>query len=301
MKKDSRTSEQHESRKTYYALVTAIIISSIILIYLVGILLCPPFAKYTMKLPVISHVTYFLAGNIYADLPEPEPLIVKEEKTIEATTESKKEEVDVEEDQTILQRSENPSYFYLDHCMFLGDSRTVAMATYGFVKESQTLAQVGLSHVDARRVTYSYRSGAQYSFASYLYGNDADVVYISYGINGVAYVDEDTYKTQYESIVDEVIEAKPNSKIVIQSIWPVQEGRAETAGITNDLVDYYNEYLLDLAKSKGIYYLDSASVLKDENNAMNSAYNIGDGLHYNESGYNVAMQYIKSHPVPGVK
>ena len=301
MNKGSRTSGQQESRKIYYALVTAIIIASIILIYLVGILLCPPFAKYTMKLPVISHVTYFLAGNIYADLPEPQPLIVKEEETTQATTESKKEEENADEDQTVLQLDKDASYFYLDHCMFLGDSRTVAMATYGYVKESQTLAQVGLSHVDARRVTYSYRSGAQYSFASYLYSNDADVVYISYGINGVAFVDEETYKSQYESIVDEVMEAKPNSKIVIQSIWPVQEGRAETAGITNAQVDYYNDFLLELAKEKGIYYLDTASVLKDENNSMNYAYNCGDGLHYNETGYNVVMQYIKSHPVPGVR
>jgi lysophospholipase L1-like esterase len=186
--------------------------------------------------------------------------------------------------------------------MFLGDSRTVAMVNYGYVPEDSTLAQVGLSHVDARQNVYNQTTtGLQYTWDTYLETHKADVIYISYGINGLSYTDEDTYKQSYEDLVDDVIQQCPDSKIVLQSIWPVREGYAATADILNSRVDYYNEFLYAMAEEKGIYYLDTESVLKDDEGAMNTIYNSGDGLHYNESAYEVIFSYLLSHTVPQIE
>ena len=155
--------------------------------------------------------------------------------------------------------------------------------------------------MSAESTIYTFSSGLQYNFKDYVMTHQADVIYISYGVNGMNYSVEEQYKSAYRKLVEDVMFYAPGSDIVIQSIWPVREGYAMTGQIDNNMIDYYNEFLLELAEEKGIYYLDTQSVLKDEYNTMKAEYNSGDGLHYSEAGYEAAMGYLLSHPVPDVE
>ena len=208
-------------------------------------------------------------------------------------------EVLADEGSVVLALKEDTGKGYLNNCVFLGDSRTVAMVKYGYVDESQTLAEVGLAHMNAEANVYTYKSGLQYTFDSFLDYYSKDIIYISYGVNGINFADEATYESSYEKLVDHVINSCPNSTIVIQSIWPVREGYAGAGNITNASIDYYNDFLRRLCDDRGLYYLDSQSVLKDEYNQMKQEYNDGDGLHYSQAGYEAVFEYLLSHPVPG--
>ena len=293
-KKEQGYSSGKTPKGPYIFLITAIVVLLVILLYLVGIMFCPPFAKFALKTPGLSGITNAMVGSLYKEDSFSDGQ-KKETKT--TATDSTTEETGQEGETTLLEYDISRDSSYLNHCIFLGDSRTVAMVTYGYVPEDSTLAEVGLCHVDAERKTYTFNSGLQYSFSTYLETHAADVIYISYGINGVGYTDETTYKESYEQLIEDVLLYAPDSKIVLQSIWPVREGYAMTQKITNANVDAYNDFLYQLAKDKGIYYLDTASVLKDDYNAMKAEYNSGDGLHYNEAGYEAVFSYILSHSV----
>lgn len=285
------------TRGIYVFLMTAIIILLIVLVYLLGIIFSHSFAKWTLTMPGISEVSKILVGNLYQeDDPVIEEINQKESVKGQSTTQSAKNE----EVQTLLPLSKEESEAYLNHCIFLGDSRTVAMANYGYVAEDSTLAEVGLAHVNAINHTYTYSTGLQYTMSTYLETHKADVIYISYGVNGISFTEEEQYKEKYEELVDYVMDAAPDSKIVIQGIWPIKEGYPMTQKFTNADIDYYNDFLLELAEEKGIYYLDSNTVLKDDYNTMKDIYNSGDGLHYNEAGYEEVVSYLLSHTVPGV-
>lgn len=285
------------TRGIYVFLMTAIIILLIVLIYLLGLIFSHSFAKWTLTVPGISEVSKILVGNLYQDdAPTVEEVSHNDNAKGQSTTQSAKDE----EAETVLAYSGTKSETYLNHCIFLGDSRTVAMANYGYVAEDSTLAEVGLAHVNAINHTYTYSTGLQYTMSTYLETHRADVIYISYGVNGISFTEEEQYKEKYGELVDYVMDAAPDSKIVIQGIWPIREGYAMTEKFTNANIDYYNDFLLELAEEKGVYYLDSNEVLKDDYNMMKDEYNSGDGLHYNEAGYEEAVSYLLSHTVPGV-
>ena len=283
-------------KMAYFVLITLIIMCLIVLVYLVGLMFSDKFVKKTMSMPVLGTVTEFLVGNLYGE--DVSELKVSSDSTDVAPKAADNNEEDIKT-YGELEETDMCSNAYLNNCCFLGDSRTVAMVKYGYVDESQTLAEVGLAHMNAEANVYTYKSGLQYTFDSFLDYYSKDIIYISYGVNGINFADEATYESSYEKLVDHVINSCPNSTIVIQSIRPVREGYAGAGNITNASIDYYNDFLRRLCDDRGLYYLDSQSVLKDEYNQMKQEYNDGDGLHYSQAGYEAVFEYLLSHPVPG--
>ena len=292
-KKDDLSTKKQSNAGIYMFLIMLMVLLVLLIVYLAGIMFSSRFVDVMIKIPGVRQVTKVLVH--YEEDGGQQKKIKKTDTTTEqaATTQEQVEQ------STMLCEQKKVSEEYLKDAIFLGDSRTVAMVTYGFLDELQTLAEVGLCHVNAYQNNYTFaQSGLCYTMPDYLAQHQAKVVYLSYGINGIHYTDEDTYKSSYEELVDKVMKAEPDSKIVIQSIWPVKEGCAATAEITNAAVDERNLFLYELAQKKGIYYLDTQSILKNEYNGMKEEFNCGDGLHYNKEAYDAVFDYILTHPVP---
>lgn len=298
MKKQKTDSDTRDKGYTgiYITLITLIIVCLLVLFYFAGIMFVPGFVDKMLTIPVLNTITTVLVGEEDETEFAMEEEKVTEEKTTQAVTTTEQEEIVYS---TLLLEQDKVSEEYLDDCVFLGDSRTVAMVEMGFLEEMQTLAEVGLSHMEAYKHSYTFQtSGYCYDMESYLLQKQPKIVYLSYGINGLSYTEEEEYKTAFEELVDKVISWAPDSAIVLEAIWPIREGYAATRGIQNDKVEAYNEFLFDLAKEKEIYYLDIDSLLKDDYNAMKQEYNCGDGLHYNKTAYVDVFEYILTHPVP---
>ena len=218
-----------------------------------------------------------------------------EESVLEETGQSGK----LEKDGITLSYDGSMSKDYLQSCIFLGDSRIVGMALYGYIDTNTALAQIGLNHNNAMDITYGTSTGEIYTFDSYLVTHPSKVIYICYGVNGLTQ-NESRFKADYQELVEHVKYLCPDSNVVIQSIWPSRDDGMYTATVSNEKIDYYNEYLYDLAAEEDCYYLDIQGALKDEEGQMMKQYDSGDGLHYNQNGYTDIIAYIVSHPVPGV-
>ena len=205
-----------------------------------------------------------------------------------------------EEDPTVLSYNADTREGYMNNCIFLGDSRTVAMVSYGYISDANALAKVGISHWQVQSTTFTQNSGNRYTLSDYLRAHSEPVIYVCYGVNGMNGMDEDKYKSTYEELVDKIISLAGDRKVVIMSIWPVDDNGSYRGSVKNEWVDKYNTFLFDMAKSKGLYYLNIASALKDENGSMKKEYDSGDGLHYKSSAYKDILEYIIHHPVPGI-
>ena len=189
---------------------------------------------------------------------------------------------------------------YLKHCVFLGDSRMVGMVNYACISDEDALAQVGISHNSVENFTFSQNSGKEYTVRSYLAARKPEVIYLGFGVNGMNYMDEDTYKKTYRTLVEHIMEMSPESRLVLMAIWPVDDDGPYKGAVKTEWVDKYNEFFLALAEEKGQYYLAVNSVLQDANGRIRKEYDGGDGLHYNAAACKVIMNYIQSHPVPGI-
>lgn len=206
------------------------------------------------------------------------------------------------DDETMLWEGTPQGDSYLKKFLFLGDSRTVAMAHYGFVEEEQILAIDGLSHVNAQTTLFEdAETGKSITMEKKVRQEQPEYILVSFGVNGVAYLDEESFMEEYESMIAMLKNASPDSKIILHSILPVSSiMEEEDPRLNNKAIDNYNTLLFELAERTHIYFLNTAEALKDEDGMLKDEYDSGDGLHYTQSAYEVIFDYLKSHPVPEV-
>ena len=214
-----------------------------------------------------------------------------------ATAETK---VESTAETTILSLKDDAKKGYLNRCVFLGDSRTVAMVNYGFINDDAALAQIGISHPSFANNTFMNNAGKEYTLKSYLSSHQAPVIYIALGVNGINDPSEEHYKKTFIELIDKVEGLAPNSNIVLMSIGPVNDNGIYKKTVQNSWIEKYNSFLLETARDRHIFYLDIAEVLKGSDGQVKSEYNGGDGLHYSNSGCEAIFNYIFEHPVPGI-
>ena len=189
---------------------------------------------------------------------------------------------------------------YLNRCVFLGDSRTVAMVNSGLINDDAALAQIGISHPSFSGNTFMNNAGKEYTLKSYLSSHQAPVIYVALGVNGINDPSEDHYKKTFSDLIDKISSLAPNSNIVLMSIGPVDDNGPYRNTVQNSWIKKYNDFLLGLAKEKHIFFLNVAEELTGDNGQVKSEYDAGDGLHYSSSGCQAILDYIVSHPVPGI-
>ena len=201
---------------------------------------------------------------------------------------------------TVLTLKEGARDGYMNRCVFLGDSRTVAMVNYGLINDDAALAQIGISHPSFKNNTFVNNAGKEYTLKTYLASHQAPVIYIALGVNGINDPSEEHYKSTFEDLIDNVMDLSPNSNIVLMSIGPVNDNGPYKKTVQNSWIVKYNDFLLNTAKDKHLFYLNISEILTGSDGQVKSEYNGGDGLHYSSSGCKAIFDYIVEHPVPGI-
>ena len=201
---------------------------------------------------------------------------------------------------TVLTLKEGARDGYMNRCVFLGDSRTVAMVNYGLINDDAALAQIGISHPSFKSNTFVNNAGKEYTLKTYLASHQAPVIYIALGVNGINDPSEEHYKSTFEDLIDNVMDLSPNSNIVLMSIGPVNDNGPYKKTVQNSWIVKYNDFLLNTAKDKHLFYLNISEILTGSDGQVKSEYNGGDGLHYSSSGCKAIFDYIVEHPVPGI-
>lgn len=111
----------------------------------------------------------------------------------------------------------------------------------------------------------------------------AERVFLSYGLNDLVPLNKRIY-TQYEDVVEKIIEKSPDISVHIVSITPVFHG-GEYGRINNEYIDEVNEGLREMASENGWGFLDIASSLKDEDGNLDPAYCSDEFVHLNKTTY----------------
>lgn len=189
---------------------------------------------------------------------------------------------------------------YFNNALFLGDSRTVALQANSFIPKKNTFAVNGISHVTYLTQQFTDEvTGVTGDIFSIVKKRKPDKIYVALGVNGVAFIEKNTFLSRYEELIDGLMEASPESKIIVQCILPVNENNytGGNPNLNNNTIDNMNRELLGLAERKGIFYLDISYVLKDENNRLAAAYDSGDGLHFSFTGYSAVYDGICRHGI----
>ena len=212
----------------------------------------------------------------------------------------------------ILAQTEDMGQDYLDSIIFLGDSTTYHMINRAVLSGGKDTKQVwsgasGWLNLDGNihNTTIRYpRTGQEMTIAQAVALEKPKYLVITLGIDyGVAYCDQNKFTTYYGKLLTAIKQASPDTKIILQSIFPVSSAYEqsviasgkESTGITNAKIDTANTWVMQLAKDYGCKYLDTASILKDNNGAMRAIYDEGDGIHMKADAYKAIVQYVRTH------
>lgn len=197
-----------------------------------------------------------------------------------------------------LAETEDMGQEYIDKFVFLGDSTTNGLKDYNIVPANQVWTPksgtLTLCFWDTATINYT-ENGTEITIKEAVTTKKPEYLLITLGVNGVSFMDEETFIQDYTGLVKAVQETSPDTKIILNSIYPVTSKYPESNGITNPKIDAANSWIERIAESCGVKYLDSASVLKDENGALIESYCNGDDIHLNPDGYNKVVDYFRTH------
>ena len=187
---------------------------------------------------------------------------------------------------------------YVDKFVFLGDSTTYGLGYYDVVSDSQVWTPASgtltLSLWSTATIVYP-EDGSELSIKDAVAKKQPEYMLITLGVNGVSFMDEEYFVTEYTSLVLAIKEASPNTKIILNSIYPVSASYPAENGITNEKINAANTWIERIASSTGAKFLDSESVIKDANGAMPDNYSNDKALHLNADGFGLVINYLRTH------
>ena len=197
---------------------------------------------------------------------------------------------------------------YLDSIVFVGDSTTAHLRSRGVLTGGTDTKQVWVPsdntllldiNITQKKIVYP-RTGEQMTIAAAAASEKPAYMVLTIGLNGVtSFVNnKNLYQNCYGKLIDAIREASPDTKIILQSVFPVaanQKTFSVDAATLNGYIDTLNGYVKELAETKEVRYLDTASALKGADGNMPHSYQNGDGIHLTAEGYRVILDYIRTH------
>lgn len=206
----------------------------------------------------------------------------------------------------VLTETEDAGQEYIDKIIFIGDSTTYSFLYYGVLSGGKESLQIWtpasrtltLDHAPTTTILYP-DTGEEITIKDAIARKTPEIVVITLGVNGISYMQEEYFLSVYKKLVGQIQDASPDTKIILQSIFPIAANYEKQKSINNEKITAANEWIKDVAEDTGVRYLDTNSVLAvGENGYLPSEWQNGDGLHLNPASLKVVLEYIRTHALP---
>ncbi len=167
---------------------------------------------------------------------------------------------------------------YFDDALFIGDSRTMGLKTYGIFDNADYFASPGLSLYSIDSTMVEVIEGKKIKLEELLDENTYGKVYIMLGINELGY-DYDTTIKKYGEFLDYITSLQPDAILYVCANMHVNSLRNELDEIHNNAaINRINEQISTFADQENIFYLDVNPMFDDENGNLAQEY-ISDDTH----------------------
>lgn len=193
---------------------------------------------------------------------------------------------------------------YLDKIVFLGDSTTYGIGVYyeyGFtelVPDTQIWTPASgtltLSYYSTATIVYP-GTGEELSIVDAVTKAKPEIMILTLGVNGVSFMDEEWFIRDYTDLVKNIQQASPDTKIILNSIYPVATTYKYLDDINNDKIRAANIWIEQVAEDTGVKFLNTYEVLVGPDGWLPATYHNGDGLHLCGESFEIVMEYIRTH------
>lgn len=212
---------------------------------------------------------------------------------------------------TLLSETGDRGQDYIDSFIFFGESTTYHLKNRGVLRGGTETTQVwgpdsGTVNLDATVTSLKLRypdTGEYLTVGEAVARKRPAYLLLTFGLNGAVQNvrrGKDYYQSCYRLLLNEIQKASPETKVVLQSCFPVAENMdmtnySVTVDELNAHIETINGWVLELAEERGLRYLNTAQILKDENGRLRMDCQSGDGHHLTRSAYVKILHYIRTH------
>ena len=109
---------------------------------------------------------------------------------------------------------------------------------------------------------------------------------------------KNSYVNNYGKLIGAIQAASPDTRIILQTVYPVSNADDFSVDVAtlNAHIDTLNSWLPEIAAAhKNVRVADTASMLRNVDGQLGSAYDVGDGIHLNANAYLDVLAYLRTH------
>ena len=202
-----------------------------------------------------------------------------------------------------LAETADAGHGYLDRFVFLGDSTTYGIGYYydrGYTdlcppNQVWTPASGTLTLSNYKIATVVYpETGEEIPIEEAVARAKPEYLMITLGVNGVSFMDEEWFIQDYTALVELIRQASPDTKIILNSIYPVAASYQHQNDINNEKIRAANGWIERIAEDTGVRFLNSFESLVGEDGYL-SEESQTDGIHLTGEAFGKVMKYIRTH------
>lgn len=197
---------------------------------------------------------------------------------------------------TLLKETEDKGKTYSDEFLFMGDSVALYYVINKQIPGTRLWHKEGMSPESALTdPIYINHMETGKTFIENMREKKPKKLVMTMGSNSAGAMEPSYFIKKYKELLKGMMEASPESIIIVQSIPPVSREMDAKGFLTNDKINKLNYYILEMCNELGLPFLNSAEVLKDSNGHLKEGYYITDGVHLSEEGNAKIMKYFQNH------
>lgn len=202
---------------------------------------------------------------------------------------------------TILEKTEDKGDSYINSIIFAGDSMPLYYVMNGMISGKNLWHRESIDPEKALTNTiYINHMESNMTFVQAFEKYQPEIVIMTLGTNSAGFMKVEYFIECYTELIKQIQKVSPNTKLIIQSIPPVDGSYdTSTSGINNTKINTFNYYIAEMCSNLGVKFLNSAPVMKDENGACKKGYcswQTGEhGIHPTKEGNQALIDYAKTH------
>lgn len=175
-----------------------------------------------------------------------------------------------------------------DNCAFVGNSRLLAVESYGFC--DNVYAKVGLN---VNTVFTECCSGSSKTVINELNGKHYSKVFLMFGDNECGWGSMSAFKNQYAKVIKAVKERIPTAKIYLISVLPISKATSakNEFGCNKDSINNVNKIIKQLAGEQGVTYMNAAVSITDAAGYLPDEAS-PDGCHLGKKYTKIWLEYV---------
>jgi hypothetical protein len=216
-------------------------------------------------------------------------------------------DIPVQANPAVLGQTADMGQAYLDSMVFFGESTTAHLRSRGVLTDGRQTKQVWadasntmMLSLEILKKTIIYpETGEVMTVEQAAAKKQPKYVVLAFGVNGLSgfAANQRLYESSYAKLIGAIKAASPQTKVILQTVYPVAEQYANAASV-NEKIKLLNGWLPKIAADNGAYLVDTAACLLNEQGMLRAEYAEADGLHLTAAAYREILSYLRTHGCP---